>query len=152
MNPVSFWIVLGLFLAPWLIYPSVLICISILFRQYSSSWKKPDEWPSVSVLIAARNEEAVIASRIRNLLDQDYKGSLEILVGSDSSDDETDSVAGAFGDQGVILHRSAIRIGKPLMIKELMGLSGGEIIVFSDADTVFAPFTITELVAPFSNP
>jgi len=152
MNPVSFWIVFGLFLSPWFIYPSVLIGMSILFRQYSSSWKKPDEWPSVSVLIAARNEEAVIASRIRNLLEQNYEGSIEILVGSDSSDDETDNVAGSFRDRGVILHRSANRIGKPLMIKELLELSSGEIIVFSDANTVFAPATITELVTPFSNP
>lgn len=152
MNPVPFWIVLGLFLTPWLIYPCVLIGISMFFRKYSSSWKKPDEWPSVSVLIAARNEDAVIASRIRNLLEQDYRGSIEILVGSDSSDDETDAKAAAFRDQGVILHRSANRIGKPLMIKELLQLSNGEIIVFSDADTVFAPATITELVAPFSNP
>ena len=152
MNSVPFWIVLGLFLSPWLIYPLVLIGISRFFRQYSSTWKRPDEWPSVSVLIAARNEEAVIASRIQNLLEQDYGGSIEILIGSDSSDDETDSVAGSFIDQGVILHRSANRIGKPLMIKELLKLSCGEIIVFSDSDTVFAPATITELVTPFTNP
>lgn len=151
MNPLPFWIVLGLFLTPWFIYPSFLIGISMLFRKYSSSWTKPDEWPAVSVLIAARNEEAVIASRIRNLLEQNYEGSIEILIGSDSSDDGTDIAAGAFKGQGVILHRSEERIGKPRMIKELLKLSSGEIIVFSDADTVFAPFTITELVTPFSN-
>ncbi|NOQ21334.1 MAG: glycosyltransferase [Candidatus Aegiribacteria sp.] len=152
MSPVPFWIVLGLFLAPWFIYPSVLIGVSMFYRKYSSSWKKPDEWPQVSVLIAARNEEAVIASRIRNLLEQDYGGSIEILIGSDSSDDETDAVAGAFRDQGVIVHRSVNRIGKPLMIKKLLEMSKGEIIVFSDADTVFAPFAVRELVTPFSNP
>ncbi len=152
MNPVPFLIVLGLFLSPWLIYPSVLFGISIFYRKYSSSWRTPDEWPQVSVLIAARNEEAVIASRIQNLLKQDYEGPIEILVGSDSSDDETDAVAGAFRDQGVILHRSENRIGKPLMIKELLELSNGEIIVFSDADTVFAPGAVRELVTPFSNP
>ena len=152
MNPVPFWIVLGLFLSPWLIYPSVLFCISIFFRKYSSSWKNPEEWPKVSILIAARNEEAVIASRIRNLLEQNYEGSIEILIGSDSSDDETDTVAGSFRDQGVILHRSENRIGKPLMIKKLLEMSKGEIIVFSDADTVFASNTVTELVIPFSNP
>ncbi len=152
MNPVPFWLVLGLFLSPWLIYPSVLFGISMLFRKYSSSWKTPDDWPSVSVLIAARNEEAVIASRIKNLLEQNYGGSIEILIGSDSSDDETDAIAGAFKDQGVIVHRSGERIGKPMMIKKLLELSNGEILVFSDADTVFAPVTIRELVIPFSNP
>lgn len=152
MDPVPFWIILGLFLSPWIIYPSVLSGISVFFRKYSSSWKTPEEWPSVSVLIAARNEEAVIASRIRNLLEQHYKGTIEILVGSDSSDDETDTIAGTFRDQGVILHRSGKRIGKPLMIKKLLEKSKGKIIVFSDADTVFAPDTVMELVIPFSNP
>ncbi|MEN8209537.1 MAG: glycosyltransferase, partial [Candidatus Fermentibacteria bacterium] len=108
--------------------------------------------PSVSVLIAARNEEAVIASRIRNLFEQDYEGSVEILVGSDSSDDETDAIVASFSEKGVILRRSEERIGKPLMIKKLLEISSGEIIVFSDADTVFAPSTITELVLPFSTP
>jgi len=151
VSTVPFWIVLGLFLSPWFIYPMVLFGISMFFRQYSSSWRKPDEWPSVSVLIAARNEEAVIASRIRNLLEQDYGGSIEILIGSDSSDDDTDEIADTFKDKGVVLHRSENRIGKPLMIKELLEISSGEIVVFSDADTVFAPATITELVTPFSN-
>ncbi|MCK4806228.1 MAG: glycosyltransferase [Candidatus Aegiribacteria sp.] len=152
MNSFPFWIVLGLFLSPWFIYPSILIGISLFFRKYPSSWKKPDEWPPVSVLIAARNEEDVIASRIRNLLEQKYEGSIEILIGSDSSDDETDAIANTFRDQGVILYKSEKRIGKPLMIKKLLELSNGEIIVFSDADTVFAPFAVRELVTPFSNP
>ncbi len=152
MNTLPFWIVLGLFLSPWLIYPSVLISVSMFFRKYSSSWKEPEEWPSVSVLIAARNEESVIASRILNLLEQNYGGSIEILIGSDGSDDETDAIAGAFRDQGVIVHRSGERIGKPLMIKKLLELSNGDILVFSDADTVFAPSTVRELVTPFSDP
>ncbi|MEN8208616.1 MAG: glycosyltransferase family 2 protein, partial [Candidatus Fermentibacteria bacterium] len=82
MSPVFFWIVLGLFLSPWIIYPSILFAVAAIFRKYSSPWITPGEWPSVSVLIAARNEEAVIASRIRNLFEQDYEGSVEILVGS----------------------------------------------------------------------
>jgi len=151
MNPVPFWIVLGLFLQPWLVYPLVLIVLSMFFRKYSSSWKKPDEWPSVSVLIAARNEEAVISSRIHNLLEQNYEGTIEILVGSDNSDDDTDTIVGSFKDQGVILHRSEKRIGKPLMITKLLALSSGKIIVFSDADTVFSPAAVRELVTPFSS-
>jgi len=152
MNPALFWIVLGLFLSSWLIYPLFLFCISLVFRKHSSSWKEPDEWPKVSVLISARNEEIVIASRIRNLLEQNYAGTIEILIGSDCSDDETDAIAGSFQDQGVILHRSETRLGKPLMIKKLVDRADGEILVFSDADTIFSPETITELVTPFSNP
>lgn len=152
MNPAFFWIITGLFLSSWLIYPLFLMGLSIFFRKYTTSWNEPEEWPSVSVLIAARNEEKVIASRIRNLLAQDYAGTIEILIGSDGSDDKTDFIAGTFRDNGVILHRSEGSIGKPLMIQKLRELSSGEILVFSDADTVFAPETIGELVIPYSNP
>ncbi len=152
MSPVLFWAALGIFLTPWLIYPVLLICVSAAIRKYSSdSWKVPDKWPSVSVLIAARNEEAVIESRIRNLLEQNYDGSIQILIGSDFSDDLTDSIAAGFADQGVILWRSTERIGKPLMIAELLKLADGSILVFSDADTVFSTDTVRELVLPFSD-
>ncbi|MCD4776336.1 MAG: glycosyltransferase [Candidatus Aegiribacteria sp.] len=152
MIPALFWIVTGLFLSSWLIYPLFLMGLSIFFRKYSSSWNEPEEWPSVSVLIAARNEEKVIASRIRNILEQNYAGTIEILIGSDGSDDKTDFIAGTFRNKGVILYRSEKSIGKPLMIQKLRELSSGEILVFSDADTVFAPETIGELVIPYSNP
>lgn len=152
MNPALFWIVTGLFLSSWLIYPLFLMGLSIFFRKYTSSWNEPEEWPSVSVLIAARNEEKVIASRIRNILAQNYAGTIEILIGSDGSDDKTDFITGTFRNKGVILYRSEKSIGKPLMIQKLRELSSGEILVFSDADTVFAPETIGELVIPYSNP
>lgn len=152
MNPVPFWIVTGLFLSSWFIYPLFLAGFTSIYRKYTTSWNEPEKWPSVSVLIAARNEEAVIASRIRNLLEQNYSGTIEILIGSDGSDDETDCIVGTFRDNGVILHRSEKPIGKPLMIQKLRELSSGEILVFSDADTVFATETIRELVIPYSNP
>ena len=152
MNPALFWIFTVLFLSSWLIYPLFLMGLSIFFRKYTSSWNEPEEWPAVSVLIAARNEEEVIASRIRNLLEQNYAGTIEILIGSDGSNDRTDSIVDTFSDNGVILHRSDESIGKPLMIQKLLALSSGEILVFSDADTVFAPETVKELVIPYSIP
>jgi len=57
------------------------------------------ELPTVSVLVAARNEAPVIGARIRNLLEQDYPaGRLEILVASDASDDGTDEIVRTAGD------------------------------------------------------
>lgn len=150
MNPIPFWVVLGLSMTSWLLYPAFLTLLSLLRRE--PNWTEPREWPRVSVLIAARNEVAVIADRIRNLLGQDYPGKIDILIGSDCSDDGTDEVVRSFEGDGVILYRSSERRGKPLMIQDLLGLSYGEILVFTDADTVFAPDTVRRLVLPYSDP
>lgn len=150
MNSAYFWIVLGLSSVSWLIYP-LFLCLLALFRR-NVPWIEPLEWPSVSVLVAARNEEVVIGRRIQNLLDQEYPGRLEILIGSDSSDDATDKIVQTFAGDKVVLFRSPERIGKPLIIQELMNLTKNDIIIFTDADTVFAADTVKELVLPYSNP
>lgn len=152
MTVTLFWVFLCLFLSSWLFYPLILLVLRVFAGNCSGPWEDPGEWPPVSVLIAARNEEAVIGDRIRNLLEQDYAGDLQVLVGSDSSDDGTERVAKSFSRRGVVLHRSDRRIGKPLMMQELMKLASGRILVFTDADTVFAPSTVTELVRPYSDP
>lgn len=150
MNSAYFWIVFGLSSVSWFIYP-LFLCFAALFRR-KPSWIEPAEWPSVSVLVAARNEEKVIARRIENLLTQDYPGRLEILIGSDFSNDRTDKVVQSFANDNVILFRSPERIGKPLIIQELLKLSRGDILVFTDADTEFAADAVKELVLPYSNP
>ncbi len=150
MNPAYFWIVLGLSSVSWLIYPLFLYLIGSFRRN--TLWTEPAEWPSVSVLVAARNEESVIARRIENLLAQDYPGRLEILIGSDSSIDATDEIIQTFVNDDVILFRSPERMGKPLIIQELLKLSGNDIIVFTDADTEFAADAVKELVLPYGNP
>lgn len=152
MTVALFWICLLLFLSSWMIYPLALALLAAFRKKYGPSWDDPASWPSVSVLIAARNEEEVIGARIENLLEQDYRGSMEILVGSDSSSDSTDGIVDSFASGGVVLHRSPVRIGKPLMLKELSELASGEILVFTDSDTVFARDTVRMLVAPYAHP
>src|SRR5207245_11387738 len=59
----------------------------------------------VSLIIAAYNEEAVIARKIDNALALDYpRDRIEIFVASDGSTDRTDQIAQSFGNQGVFLH------------------------------------------------
>ncbi|MBN2588123.1 MAG: glycosyltransferase [Candidatus Fermentibacteraceae bacterium] len=147
-----FWVFLVLFLSSWMLYPLVIAVLALFIRRHRDSWETPSEWPAVSVLVAARNEEETIGSRIANLLDQDYSGKLEILVGSDSSDDRTDAIVRSFSSRGVVLHRSPERIGKPLMLLRLREMASGSVLVFTDADTVFAEETVSRLVTPYSNP
>ena len=71
-------------------------------------------WPSISIVIAARNEAPRLAARVANLLEQDYPGRREIIVVSDGS---TDSPARALAPFG-----PAVRLidvppgGKPLAL------------------------------------
>lgn len=147
-----FWISALLFISSWLLYPLALALICPLFRRFSRDWPEMEEWPSVSVLIAARNEEAVIAHRIDNLLNQDYRGEMEILIGSDCSRDATDSIVESYSGRGVRLFRSESRVGKPVMLRNLQSICNGDILVLTDADTVFQSNTVTQLVLPYSDP
>src|SRR5438094_8255588 len=64
-------------------YPMLLWLLNRLIPPHDTPSNEPAEWPDVSILVSAYNEEAVIADRIRNFLDLDYpRARLEILVGS----------------------------------------------------------------------
>lgn len=147
-----FWTSFLLFLSSWLIYPLVLALLSLFLRRHGGSWEDPDPWPPVSVMVSARNEGDVIGARIENLLAQDYAGDLQVLVGSDASDDRTEEVVGSFSDRGVVLYAGRERLGKPRMVQRLLELATGSVLVFTDADTVFAPDTVSRLVRPYSHP
>ncbi|OPL19718.1 MAG: hypothetical protein AVO35_01725 [Candidatus Aegiribacteria sp. MLS_C] len=147
-----FWTFFLLFLSSWLVYPLLLALMSLVLRRHDGCWKDPDPWPQVSVMISARNEGDVIGARIENLLGQDYSGELQVLVGSDASEDRTEDVAGSFSDRGVVLYASRERLGKPRMVQRLLELATGTVLVFTDADTVFAPDTVSRLVRPYSDP
>jgi len=109
--------------------------------------------PSVTVLIAAYNEAAAIEATVRNKLEQDYPaGKLDVIVISDESDDGTDDIVTAIGDPRVRLIRQAPRAGKTSALNLAMPGAEGEIIVFSDANSLYAPDTVKNLVAPLADP
>jgi cellulose synthase/poly-beta-1,6-N-acetylglucosamine synthase-like glycosyltransferase len=111
-----------------------------------------DSWPRVSVLVAARNEAAVIERRLRNLLDQDYPpGQLEVLVASDASDDGTDEIVRRFEGSGVRLVRQGERAGKTAAINCIAPLAVGDILVQTDANVSFSRGAVRSLVAAFDD-
>jgi cellulose synthase/poly-beta-1,6-N-acetylglucosamine synthase-like glycosyltransferase len=140
----------GLLLAHYVLYPLALSAMSALWR--GGTRPRCASPPRISVLISARNEEAHIAARLDNLLSQGWQGGLQILVGSDASTDGTDDVVRSYADRGVTLVRAPERSGKPRMLQELVRSADGDVLVFTDADTHFAPGTLEELAAPFSDP
>ncbi len=108
--------------------------------------------PTVTVLIAAFNEARHIEATVRNKLTQDYPpGKLDVIVVSDASDDGTDDLVRAIGGGRVRLIRQEPRAGKTSGLNLAMPHATGEIIVFSDANSLYAPDTIARLVACFAD-
>lgn len=109
--------------------------------------------PNVSVILAVHNEEEVIAERIKNLLALDYPDDkLEIVIVSDGSTDGTNAIAGSFAEQGVRLETIPTQKGKSSAQNAAASLAKGEILVFTDADTTFAPDFLLKLLRSFSDP
>lgn len=109
-------------------------------------------WPSVTLLIAAYNEERVIEAKLRNALAMDYPGALEILVVSDGSTDRTPQLVAAFADRGVVSMHQPPRRGKTAALNRGVAAARGEILVFSDANNDFNPQALTALVRHFADP
>ena len=96
----------------------------------------------------AYNEEKVIAATIGSLLAQDYAGEFEIVVVDDGSPDRTYEAAAAFGAEPRVRIFRKPNGGKASALNYGIAQAGGEVIVCLDADTVFEPSTLRELVAP----
>ncbi len=113
-----------------------------------------DVLPSVSVVVAAHDEEAVIERRLANLIALDYPADrLELVVASDASTDRTDELveAVAAGEPRVRLLRCR-RGGKVAAQDRAVRETAGEVVAFSDANASWAPDALRRLVRSFADP
>ncbi len=131
-------------------FPLVLILLSIIFGKKINI--DEDDLPSVSLLIAAYNEEKFIEEKILNSLELDYpREKLDIVVVSDGSIDNTDNIVKRYNFRGIQLYRVEGRVGKTQARNQAVLASRKEIIVFSDATAVFKPDAIRKLVRNFTD-
>jgi cellulose synthase/poly-beta-1,6-N-acetylglucosamine synthase-like glycosyltransferase len=124
-----------------------------LFSKIRPKPVRSQSWtPSVSVIIAAYNEERDLAAKLENTLALDYpKSQLEIIVTSDCSSDGTDEIARSFSPRGVRLHRQEERHGKTAAQNAAVTKARGEIIVFSDATTHYRPDVLRLMMPAFAD-
>lgn len=109
--------------------------------------------PRVTVVIAAFNERVSIRPTVQNKLDQDYPaGLLDVVVVSDASTDGTDDIVQEMQASRVTLLRNPRREGKTAALNRAMTVARGEIVVFSDANSLYAPDAVARLVACFEDP
>ena len=146
-----FWIPAAIILYVYVGYPCLLALWAHTLgrppRQFPSTTAT---WPSISIIVAARNEAPRLAGRVSDLLAQDYPGPHRIIVVSDGSVDDPASVLSAFGDRVQLIEVPAG--GKPLALNAGVAAADGEILVFADARQRFAPGAIAALVSNFSDP
>lgn len=150
-----FWFALGALLFTYLLFPTFLFLIS-RFRQITVQKFGPgDQLPVVSIIMAAYNEQDVLEEKIESVYRSTYPSDkIEFLAGSDASTDRTNE----------ILERARLkypsfrpffftqRMGKVKIINTLAEQAHGDILVFTDANVIFHPDTLAELVASFKDP
>jgi len=148
MSEILFWSSVAVILYTCIGFPLVLWMRSQIFRR---DWKTDDSTPSISVLIAAHNEEANIGSKVRNMLDLDYpQDRLQIVVVSDGSTDRTMEILRSFDDSRVIA-MDVPRGGKAAALNSGVKHCTNDVLVFSDANSMFAPNALRALAEPFAD-
>jgi len=130
-------------------YPLLLL---LLARLRTRPVRRAAFEPVVTVIITAYNEERDLAAKLENTLALSYPAEkLEIIVASDCSSDRTDDIARSFAARSVCLHRQQERLGKTAAQNAAVELARGEIILFSDATTLYQPDVLRVMMPDFAD-
>lgn len=145
-----FWISGLLLVWVYLGYP---VSLGVLSRLRRPRLVVGPDLPKVTLVVSAFNEAGVIREKLLNTLAIAYpREQLEVLVISDASDDGTDAVVREFEAQKVTLCRQEPRGGKSRGLTRFVPGARGEILVFSDANSLYDPQALRRLVRHFADP
>ncbi|PYO84819.1 MAG: hypothetical protein DMD65_02345 [Gemmatimonadetes bacterium] len=155
MTAVCLWALCGVggfVFYTYLGYPLLLMILAAVRRRHSPV-APLTEWPRISIVLPAYNEEAVIRDTLENLLRLDYPADRrQILVVSDASTDRTDAIVGEYASRGVELLRLPHRRGKTGAENAALPVLRGEIIVNTDASVHVERGALKALIAHFADP
>ena len=147
---IAFWASAALLVHTHLTYPASLALLAWFRRERPPRGAPGEATRSVSLIIAAHNEERVIGARVANALASDYpRELLEVIVVCDGPEDSTAEVARAAGAD-VVLELS--RRGKVEAQNAAAAAARGEILAFSDANAAWEPDALRRLVAALADP
>jgi cellulose synthase/poly-beta-1,6-N-acetylglucosamine synthase-like glycosyltransferase len=150
---ILFWICVACVVYVYAIYPPLIWLISRLLGRSPARPRLNDaELPALSLLIAAHNEESVIAGRIENALSLDYPTEkLEIVIASDGSRDATAEIVRRYRGRGVRLLDYTEQRGKSATLNAAIPQLRGEIVLLSDANTHLSPMSARQMAAWFAD-
>jgi len=146
-----FWLSAGLLIYTYLGFYLILVILA----SFRCKKRKQDmhHTPMVSMLISAYNEDKIIEKKIINCLELKYpKNKIEILIGSDGSDDRTNEILKKNKSEFIKPVIFAQRRGKANVLNDLVDLAQGEILIFSDANTIYSRDAIRYMVQHFIDP
>jgi cellulose synthase/poly-beta-1,6-N-acetylglucosamine synthase-like glycosyltransferase len=148
MIEILLWTALGLIVYAYAGFPLLLMLRAAVRRPV----RKADLTPTVSLVICAYNEAGTIAEKLDNVLALDYpRERLQVLVGSDGSTDGTNEIVAHYAGHGVELIAFP-RSGKMPVLNALVARATGEILVFSDANSIYDRDALRQLVRSFADP
>jgi cellulose synthase/poly-beta-1,6-N-acetylglucosamine synthase-like glycosyltransferase len=145
-----FWGGLGLTAYVYFGYPLLVG----LFAGWSRKPSPPEpQFPRLTLIIPAHNEEQWMAHKLENTLQLDYpRELLQIVVASDGSTDRTVETARQFAGHGIEVVDFPRRVGKQDMLNSLVPAAEGEILVMTDTHVLLAPSSVRNLVRHFADP
>jgi cellulose synthase/poly-beta-1,6-N-acetylglucosamine synthase-like glycosyltransferase len=135
-------------------YPAILFVAHAFRKSQPVHDLSDDELPAVTMVVAAYNEAAVIADKVRNFLSLEYPpDKLGLIIGSDGSSDNTAALAleAAAGNKRIMIIDSKERRGKVNVISDIIPRADTPIVVISDANTMYQPNSIRKLVRHFAD-
>jgi cellulose synthase/poly-beta-1,6-N-acetylglucosamine synthase-like glycosyltransferase len=148
---IIFWLCLGLIIYTYLIYPLLIMIWARLFPQKIKIDK--NYFPSVTMVIAAHNEENNLREKMNNCLELDYPpGKIDFMIGCDGSTDGTPDILQESTDPRIKAIIFSERRGKIAVLNDLMSKAAGEVTIFSDANTIYQTDAIKKLVQYFADP
>jgi cellulose synthase/poly-beta-1,6-N-acetylglucosamine synthase-like glycosyltransferase len=149
VREVIFWVAVGLIVYAHVGYPLLLRGIVRLFGEDDSAPAAQGDLPSVSLIVAAYDEEEVIARKVANARELDYPADrMQLVIASDGSADRTAELA---REAGADLVLELPRGGKVASLNAAAAKADGEILAFSDANSFWQPDALQRLVARFAD-
>jgi cellulose synthase/poly-beta-1,6-N-acetylglucosamine synthase-like glycosyltransferase len=147
---IVFWLSAAALLYTYIGYP---ILLAVMSRLRPRLVHRANITPAVTVIITAYNEERDLAAKLENTLALDYpRELLDVIVASDCSSDRTDDIAREFAGRNVHLHRQKERLGKTAAQNAAVEQATGEIVLFSDATTLYNSDVLRVLLPNFADP
>lgn len=149
LAPAIFWLSTALVAHSYVVFP-------LHMRRWASLLPPvyPENTPTVDILLAVYNEEAVLEAKIHSSFQQTYEGPFRLLIGTDACTDSSLAIIQKckeqYGDRLQLIEFKE-RQGKAAIINHLATLATADILVLTDADAFFEPHCLVELVKPFAD-
>ena len=146
---IIFWLSAGALFYTYVGYP---LLISLISTLRPCRVQRGNYAPLVTMIVTAYNKEGALAAKLENSLALDYpRALLEVIVASDCSTDRTDEIARAFASKGVLLYRQTQRLGKTAAQNAAVTKARGDIVLFSDATSLYAPDVLKKILPNFAD-